>query len=573
MVLSVFGDESSDGKRERVFVVAGILGTDAEWVVTEQAWLARTGGEVFHAAECEHAKNHDLYRNLTQVLAHGQVAGISFALDLVSFREVFPDHLPDVGYYQCFSKVIAACARMGQRWNDRVAADPASGDSMVELKFTFDSRLESEQNAGRFYSTFINEPEWRDSTLLNREISFESRKNPRIQMADLFAREAMKDLDRIVGPNKFLERRSKIALQESERFRFNVLGRKYCVALKATIDDLKPESGYFRWLKDTGRVQKGRPHDNWDNRLRYLASDDSVGRPRIAQSLPSGTSPSDIPQKPPNLAAQQPTRHPIPSIDGVVAKIGRADRHYAVAARLVRWFARNKCSVDRVENSATGQIDVIARLAQPPEIISLVLGDASHNTRSALDHLVYQLVLSNPERPNTVPNKDTMFPICDTAEGYRKQIERGRLRGVTEEAAKLIDSFQPYHFREQGEDFTKHPLWVLDKLENIDKHRRLALVSGLGIGSRIQICEPSGNIIELRRGGPDDPIRDGDLLHTFKPPQAGEGEMHVKGQLVSTVSFNEPEAGLVTGDAAGIVGQILAYVSHKVLQQLAAHVR
>jgi hypothetical protein len=49
--------------------------------------------------------------------------------------------------------------------------------------------------------------------------------------------------------------------------------------------------------------------------------------------------------------------------------------------------------------------------------------------------------------------------------------------------------------------------------------------------------------------------------------------MLVKGELVSTVSFNEPEAELVTGDATGIVGQILRFVSHKVLEQLAPHVR
>ena len=69
MVLSVFGDESSDETRQRVFAVSGVWGTEPEWQQVEAAWTAQTGGEVFHAAEWEHAARHDEYKALAQTLA------------------------------------------------------------------------------------------------------------------------------------------------------------------------------------------------------------------------------------------------------------------------------------------------------------------------------------------------------------------------------------------------------------------------------------------------------------------------------------------------------------------------
>ena len=276
VILSIFGDESSDETKQRVFAVSGVFGNKAEWALTEEAWLKRTSGTVFHAADCEYEKNFELYKDLTQILASGYVAGVSIALDLTVFREFFPDALADVGYYQCFTKVIAGHARTAREWNARVAANPECGDPLVELEFTFDHRIESEQNAGRLYSTFINQPEWRNSAILDGKISFESRKNPRIQMADLVAREAMKDLDREVGPVKFPRRKSMLALAANDHFKFVKLDRDYCEQLKSGMAQLELETGfnregYLQWLQDTGRVQNGHLHDNWYNRAMYLA--------------------------------------------------------------------------------------------------------------------------------------------------------------------------------------------------------------------------------------------------------------------------------------------------------------
>ena len=54
IVLSVFGDESTDQTARRVFTVAGIAGTQEEWDALEPVWIKRTGGRAFHASRGVH---------------------------------------------------------------------------------------------------------------------------------------------------------------------------------------------------------------------------------------------------------------------------------------------------------------------------------------------------------------------------------------------------------------------------------------------------------------------------------------------------------------------------------------
>jgi hypothetical protein len=195
MIFSVFGDESADEAKQRVFAVSGVIGNAEEWEKTEEEWTHRTEGEDFHATDCEYEKKFDLYRDLAQILATSGVAGLAVSLDLIAFRELLPTALPDAGYYQCLSKVISSHTGNAQQWNERVDATLDCGDPKIQLEFTFDHRIESEVNAGSLYSSFLNQPEWKDSQLFaTQQISFDSRKNPRVQMADMVAREAMKDL-------------------------------------------------------------------------------------------------------------------------------------------------------------------------------------------------------------------------------------------------------------------------------------------------------------------------------------------------------------------------------------------
>jgi hypothetical protein len=93
--------------------------------------------------------------------------------------------------------------------------------------------------------------------------------------------------------------------------------------------------------------------------------------------------------------------------------------------------------------------------------------------RSALDHLVWQLVIANGK----TPSGKNMFPICTTLSNFTEEIRRERLLGVSISAHTLIDALQPYHRGQPLCDL--HPLWILSKLANIDKHRTLNVTTVL----------------------------------------------------------------------------------------------
>jgi hypothetical protein len=278
--LSIFIDESADDTQSRVFAVAGVIGTESEWRLAEADWVKRTDGREFHAAECEsefaresdrtkHQQNLDLYRDVTQLLATNYLAGVAVAIDLASHRELFgPDVPADVGYYKCLSDLMHTLGDMARQFNAQ--SDP------VELELTLDHRKESVGNAGSLYSAFTNQPEWSDSAIFGGSIKFDSRANPRIQMADLLARETMKEFDRILSGQHRPMRRSMQCLIAADKFRYAYRDRAYCEMWRRQMEQLQQESGmtlagYGKWLMDTGRVQNGRLHDNWRNRFEYLA--------------------------------------------------------------------------------------------------------------------------------------------------------------------------------------------------------------------------------------------------------------------------------------------------------------
>ena len=97
MELSVFGDESSDEARQRVFAISGVFGTASEWERADHGWNALTLGEAFHAADWERAGRKDEYKALAQFLAAGPVAGVVYALDLAAFNECYPGHIARSG--------------------------------------------------------------------------------------------------------------------------------------------------------------------------------------------------------------------------------------------------------------------------------------------------------------------------------------------------------------------------------------------------------------------------------------------------------------------------------------------
>jgi hypothetical protein len=263
-MLSVFGDESSDETKQRVFAVAGVIGTDDDWNKLESKWIERNGGVPFHASDCEsdqgnykgrpHHENKDLYRDLSIMLAESGLGGWGLAINLIAQRRVFPD-APDISYYKGFTAVLARMRNCAAN-NKEIA------------KFTFDMRLESEHNAGLLYDMFRMMPEYQEHTF--SEIAFiSSRDHPKVQVADLFARETMKTLDNQIGPVKREPRKPWKALFNTGRFHIDALMDGWFEDLQRKMPALEEEHGmqkerYLAWL-----TEKRIPH-NVTNMYRYV---------------------------------------------------------------------------------------------------------------------------------------------------------------------------------------------------------------------------------------------------------------------------------------------------------------
>lgn len=272
MVLSVFGDESSDRAKERVFAMSGIFGLESEWQPAEKAWTAVTKGEVFHAADWEHAERYEEYEALAAVLATQHIGGVAYAIDLVAFEQVFPNTLRESAYMKCFTYVVKDIATNAERFS------ATQSQPLTKVEYTFDNRKQSQYSAARIYDSLLSEPHWSAASLLASKVSFECRTNPRIQMADLVAREAMKDLDRRVGPAAFQERRAKIALESSGHFKFFMFGRADFESERIKHAELEKDginaAAYHEWLR------RKNAQDTWDNKVLFVEKLDAERRRR-----------------------------------------------------------------------------------------------------------------------------------------------------------------------------------------------------------------------------------------------------------------------------------------------------
>ncbi len=147
-------------------------------------------------------------------------------------------------------------------------------------------------------------------------------------------------------------------------------------------------------------------------------------------------------------------------------KIGRAYKHVKefdslVVAHCTRSDLFNATARDDVQN---GRYIVRVEYALQDGDIALSLGDFVYNLRSGLDQLAWQLCLSGGGDPGV----DTMFPIHERDEPKSEAKFLKRVKGMAPAAIDIIRELQPY---QRGADFRQHPLWQLNELGNLDKHK------------------------------------------------------------------------------------------------------
>jgi hypothetical protein len=169
-------------------------------------------------------------------------------------------------------------------------------------------------------------------------------------------------------------------------------------------------------------------------------------------------------------------------------KLDRANQHLKeLWVELRRWRESRPYLITDELDTKSGDNVVYAKMrgSTPPVILTLI-GDCLYNFRSSLDHLVHALAVEHMKRPLTdAESIITAFPIFKDLAGFKKKGAR-RIRYLAPRAQAVIERLQPYH----AANPTSHPLWFLNQLNNIDKHRRLLVTFFTTIGASTQM--PNG---------------------------------------------------------------------------------
>ena len=175
------------------------------------------------------------------------------------------------------------------------------------------------------------------------------------------------------------------------------------------------------------------------------------------------------------------------TLEGVYAKVKRAqDQLRLLDADITEFCASQRRLIEHeVDQDAGIQMFVFrGETPQVPINYSVRIGEIIYNLRSALDHLVWQLVLSNGEEPGT----NNEYPIYSDRTRYTRAVER-KLRGVSTAAQSVIEAYQPF----QRPGGIGSQLWNLHSMSNFDKHRRLNMVVAYSNGPRLRIMTPDSD--------------------------------------------------------------------------------
>lgn len=220
-------------------------------------------------------------------------------------------------------------------------------------------------------------------------------------------------------------------------------------------------------------------------------------------------------------------------LDAIRLKIKRAAHHIAELNTLLLAFrSLHPYEVDSKPHR-TPELDhttlYVKSIADPPEEFPLIVGDAIHNMRSALDHLVWHLV----EVGGGTPNKDTFFPICVDPDGrhkFQSAIGKGEIKKIPKGADKVLLAAQPYV---SGND----TLRLIHDLDINDKHRLLITIATCYEEWSIML----GGSVELRFDQYDvRPLQAGDEIVNM-PTSTFERESIQNYKLRIDVAFGQSE--------------------------------
>jgi hypothetical protein len=240
--------------------------------------------------------------------------------------------------------------------------------------------------------------------------------------------------------------------------------------------------------------------------------------------------------------------------DQLTSKVERAEKH--IVDLCAEW---DRFKVKAYKVSANDDLNSGERIwrldrAWPiPDTLSLIVGDAAHGLRCALDHLIYRLVLVHTR--GVGPFKNLYFPVGSDRVKFFKRLKEasehkattgGIVQRLRPEAIKAIEAIEPY---EGGKG---RILWNVHQLDIFDKHRSLVTATlsiptlsmppdiiasyakSIGVEGRYTPQEEA-LIFQTDSSAPF-PLNEGDIIHRVPITKANENM-----KFTFMIAFREPQ--------------------------------
>ncbi|PZR65211.1 MAG: hypothetical protein DLM71_00110 [Chloroflexi bacterium] len=171
-------------------------------------------------------------------------------------------------------------------------------------------------------------------------------------------------------------------------------------------------------------------------------------------------------------------------LHGARAKVVRAKEHLrSLEERVADFVESDPYRVVRDLDPQTGahrRYAVIER--QPPPELPLIIGDAVHNLRSALDHAIFEIATRAAAGRLTHRQEERLFfPIFSNRAKYANSLPvKHTMELLPLEVQEYVERRQPYNVdARRRRARLNDPLCVLQSMWNTDKHRTLLLTAAI----------------------------------------------------------------------------------------------
>jgi hypothetical protein len=220
-------------------------------------------------------------------------------------------------------------------------------------------------------------------------------------------------------------------------------------------------------------------------------------------------------------------------------KIDRAIEHLQTLDAAGQRFADKhgkpgiRCVVEPNNQGTRCCVKIVETPTFPEVEWGIIIGDAVHCLRSALDQLVFGLCLEPSKRRSA-------FPICRTERDWIIDAP-GQIWSLPSKYLAIVHGAQPYH---RGDQASAHPLALLNELWNLDKHRAIPSTALVPRRIRVEVDEERTYGLSWKRfrTHPGRLLKEGTVIadcgYTLLPG-ATRAKMYVDPDMSVAVGFGE----------------------------------